>query len=124
MIPPPPDELADQPIKIDYISLLAQAQKMMGLQGMRSYVDMATAVETLKSSSPDGAIKTNSDFLLDEYAQGLALPPQITRPEEEVNEFKRMQQQMQQMQQQLEALKQTSEAAKNFATADAQNAWY
>lgn len=122
MIPPPPEEIAGQPIKIDYISLLAQAQKMMGLQGMRSYVDMATAVETLKASSPDGAIKTNSDFLLDEYAQGLALPAQITRPEDEVNEFKRMQEQMGQMQQQLEALKQTSEAAKNFATAEAQGA--
>jgi hypothetical protein len=75
----------------------------------------------LKSSSPDGAIKTNADFLLDEYAQGLALAPQITRPEEEVNQFKQLQQQMQQQQQQIEMLKQTSEAAKNFAGAEAEN---
>jgi len=120
MIPPPPDELAEQPIQVDYISLLAQAQKMMGLQGIRSYVDMATAVETLKASSPDGAVKTNSDFLLDEYAQGLALAPQITRPDDQAGQFRQLQQQLAQQQQQIEMLKQGSEAVKNLATADAQ----
>ena len=117
MIPPPPPELQGQPIKVDYISLLAQAQKMMGLQGLRSYVDMATSVETLKASSPDGAMKTNADFVLDEYAQGLALAPQVTRPQEEVNQIRQMQEQMKQMAQELEMLKQGSEAAKNFSQA-------
>ena len=120
MIPPPPPELAEQPIKVDYISLLAQAQKMMGLQGLRSYVDFATAVETLKASSPDGAIKSNSDFMLDEYASQLALAPQVTRPKDEVDQFKQMQAQMQEMAQKIDMLKQTSEAAKNMSQAQAQ----
>lgn len=117
MIPPPPPELAGQPIKIDYISLLAQAQKMMGLQGLRSYVDMATAVETLKAASPDGAVKSNSDFILDEYASGLALAPQVTRPDDQVGQIRQMQQEMNRMQQEMEIMKQSSEAARNFAQA-------
>ena len=117
MIPPPPPELANQPIKVDYVSLLAQAQKMMGLQGLRSYVDFATAVETLKAASPDGALKSNADFMLDEYAQQLALAPQVTRPDEEVNQVRQMKSQMDQMAQQIEMLKQASEVDKNMAQA-------
>ena len=122
MIPPPPAELAEQPIKIDYISLLAQAQKMIGLQGLRSYVEMATAVETLKAGSPDGAVKSNSGFILDEYASGLALAPQVTRPDEQAGQIRQMQQRMAQMAQEMEVLKQSSEAAKNFAQAGEANA--
>ena len=121
MIPPPPPELDNQPIKVDYISLLAQAQKMIGLQGLRSYVDMATAVETLKASSPDGAVKTNSDFILDEYASGLALAPQVTRPDGQAGQIRQLTQRMQQMQQEMEMLKQGSEAVKNIAQAGGQN---
>jgi len=68
--------------------------------------------------NPDSIMKTNFDFLLDEYAAGLALPPQITRPDEEVNQLRQMQQQMQQMAQELEMLKQGSEAVKNFSQAE------
>lgn len=117
MIPPPPLELSGRPLKINYVSLLAQAQKMMGLQGLRSYVDMATAVETLKASSPDQAIKTNSDFILDEYASGLALAPQVTRTDEEAGQIRQLTNQMQQMAQELEMLKSGSEAVRNFAQA-------
>ena len=117
MIPPPPPELVGRALKIDYISLLAQAQKMMVLQGMRAYVEMATSVETLKASSPDGAVKTNADFLLDEYASGLVLSPQITRPDDEVGQIRQMTKRIQDMAQQIEMLKGASEAAKNMSQA-------
>ena len=114
MIPPPPPELADQALKIDYVSLLAQAQKMIGLQGIRSYTDMA---RTIAEVNPDSLVKTNFDYLLDEYASGLSLPPQITRPDDEVGIIREQQQQIQQMAQQIEMLKQGAEAAKNLASA-------
>ena len=115
MIPPPPFELAGQPLKIDYISLLAQAQKMIGLQGLRSYVDMARMSAEV---SPESIAKTNFNFLLDEYAQGLSLPPQVTRTDEEVGLIIQQQRQMQQMAQEIEMLKQGSEAVKNLAGAN------
>jgi len=114
MIPPPPPELADQSLKIDYVSLLAQAQKMIGLQGIRSYTDMARMIAEV---NPDSLVKTNFDYLLDEYASGLSLAPQITRPDDEVALVRQQQQQIQQMAQEIEMLKQGSEAAKNLAGA-------
>jgi hypothetical protein len=114
MIPPPPLELAGQPLKIDYVSLLAQAQKMLGLQGLRSYVDMARSVIEVQ---PNATVKTDFDFILDEYAAALSLPPQVTRPPEEVNLVRQQQQQIEQLAQEVELLKQGSEVAKNLASA-------
>jgi Bacteriophage head to tail connecting protein len=118
MIPPPPPELQGSPLRLVFISLLAQAQKMLGLQGMRSYVEMATAVETLKSSSPDGAAKTNTDYILDEYASNLSLPPQVTRPDDQVGQVRQMYQQMQQMAQEIKMLKEGAQAAQALSNAD------
>ena len=114
MIPPPPIELAGTPLKIDWISLLAQAQKMLGLQGLRSYTEMARSVAEV---APESIVKTNFDFILDEYASGLALPPQVTRPDEEVAEIRAQQQKQQQLAQEVELLKQGSEAVKNVSQA-------
>ena len=114
MIPPPPAELAGQPLKIDWISLLAQAQKMLGLQGLRSYTEMARSVAEV---NPDSIFKTNFDFLLDEYAAGLALPPQITFADDEAAELRQIAKQQQQLAQEVETLKQGSEAVKNVAQA-------
>jgi hypothetical protein len=115
MIPPPPMEIAGRPLKIDYISLLAQAQKMMGLQGLRSYVDMARMSAEV---SPESIVKTNFNFVLDEYAAGLALPPQVTRTDDEVNAIIEMQQKQAQMMEEIEALKGGSEAVRNLAQAN------
>jgi len=118
MIPPPPPELQGSSLRINFISLLAQAQKMIGLQGLRSYVEIATAVESLKASSPDQAAKTNCDYLLDEYAQNLSLPPQVTRTDEEAGQVRQMYQQVQQMAQEIESLKTAAEATRALASAD------
>ncbi len=79
---------------------------------------MATSVETLKASSPDGAMKTNADFVLDEYAQALALAPQVTRPQDTVDLLRQQQQQIAEMAQKIEMLKTGAEAAKGLAETD------
>jgi len=114
MIPPPPPEIEGQPLRIDYVSLLAQAQKMMGLQGLRSYVDM---VRMTAEVSPESLVKTNFDFIMDEYASGLALPPEVTRPDEEVAAIRQAQQQAEAEMREAELAKQESEAVKNMAGA-------
>lgn len=114
MVPPPPPELQATPLRIQFISLLAQAQKMLGLQGMRSYIQMATEIETMRKASPDQAAKTNSDFVLDEYATSLSLPPQVTRTDEEAGQVRQMLMQMQQMAQQIEMLKGAAQAAQSL----------
>lgn len=115
MLPPAPPELQETALKLNFISLLARAQKMLGLQGMRSYTEFATAISAI---SPDSVVKTNFEFMLDEYASALSLSPSVTRPDDEVNYIKGLQQQLQQLAQEIELIKQGSEAVRNLSQAE------
>ena len=115
MIPAPPVELQGGSLEINYVSLLAQAQKMIGLQGMRSYLETATAVAQI---NPDSTIKTNWNQFLDNYADSLSLASNITRDDETVDQITSMLRQMEQMAQQIEMLKSGTEAAKTLSETD------
>lgn len=85
MLPPPPPELQGAKLKIDYVSLLAQAQKMIGIAGMEAYLEKA---ERIARVNPDSVIKTDWDAYLEEYAERVALSPRITRDQQLVEEIR------------------------------------
>jgi hypothetical protein len=89
MIPPPPREMANQSLRIDYVSTLAQAQKMMGLSSMRAFKQDAMEIATISDA---GVIKVNWEEYLDQEAFKLGVPAAITRSPEEVAEIKAAQQ--------------------------------
>lgn len=113
-IPPPPPELAGQNLKIEYISVLAKAQKMVGLQNMNAYSQKATEVAQV---SPDSIFKTNWNKYLQHFADRLAIPADVTRTDDQVDQMVAMKNQIVEMQQQLEMLKQGTEAARNLGNA-------
>jgi hypothetical protein len=88
MIPPPPREMVDQSLKIDYVSTLAQAQKMLGLSNMRAFKQDALEVATVSDA---GVIKVNWERYLDEEAFKLGVPASITRSDDEVAAIKEQQ---------------------------------
>jgi hypothetical protein len=88
MIPPPPREMVDQVLKVDYVSTLAQAQKMMGLSSMRAFKQDALEIAAV---SDDGVIKVNWEEYLDHEAFKLGVPASITRSPEEVAAIKQAQ---------------------------------
>ena len=114
-IPPPPPELMGQRLKFDYISMLAQAQKMVGLQSMRMYKNEAMEIATVE---PGTLLKTNWDAYLQELANRLALSPEITRPDDEVMMLRQIEQQQNQMMQEIAMLKEQAGIAKTVADTD------
>jgi hypothetical protein len=116
MIPPVPMELEGQPLKVDYISLLAQAQKMMGLQHMDMFLQVVTATTGIPIDHPTSD-KLDMDAYLDEYALRLGINPEITRSPEVVAQIRQMKQQAIEQQQQMELLSQAPDAAKKLAGA-------
>lgn len=72
--PPVPRELAGQEIKIEYISLLAQAQKAVGTA---SISQLAAFVGSLAQFKPDVLDKVNFDAAVDEYAEAQGVPPKL-----------------------------------------------
>lgn len=96
MFPEPPEELQGEDLRVEYISVLAQAQKMVSLGAMDRFVQFAGAVVTLK---PQAADKVDGDQMLDEYADALGVPPTVVVSDDAVEAKREADAQQQQMMQ-------------------------
>ena len=81
MIPPPPAEIAGGGLKIDYTSMLAQAQKQAGLSGMTHFLAMAGEIT---GRFPESGLKINPDEAIDQLAYIDNVPPKVVRSDDEV----------------------------------------
>lgn len=125
MFPPFPEdmmqELAGEDLKIEYISPLAQAQKMSGLTAIEQLFAFAGNVAQLM---PDVLDKIDALEALDKYAAALGSPAAILRSDDEVAKLQEARrkaqaqaQQQEMMMQAAPALNQTAQAAKNLRDA-------
>ncbi len=123
--PPIPDDVAErlsaEEVKIEYISPLAQAQKMSGLVNIEQAVAFAGQMSQLW---PDAVKKVDPIGAVTEYFEMLGAPGRMQRSAEEVERMIQEEQQM--MQQQAEAQQQAmyaqaaapaAQAAKNLTEA-------
>ena len=76
LITPPPKEIAGQELKIKYISILAQAQKMVGTTAMQQVLAYASqlAQTQLQFGQAEVLDNINFDEQIMEYAQMLGVP--------------------------------------------------
>ena len=76
MILPPPQEIQEMEIKIKYISILAQAQKMVGATAMQQVLMYAQQLATiqLQLGQADVCDNINFDEQLQSYAKMLGIP--------------------------------------------------
>lgn len=109
VIPPPPDEIAGQNLKIDYIGTLAQSVKMMGLTNITN--SLPIIVEALKID-PSAAIKLNVKEMIDYVATQSNWPPKLVRSDEECAEMEARAAQAQQQAAQMEQIQALAGAAK------------
>jgi hypothetical protein len=108
LIPPAPEVLAGKMLKIDYISLLAQAQQAVGL----SSVDKLTAfVAGLSQFNPEVLDKFDGDEAIDQYARMLGVPAAVIKSDEMVAEVRMARAQQQAMQEQLAAAQSMAQTA-------------
>lgn len=76
MLLPPPQEIQDMEMKIKYISILAQAQKMVGTTAMQQVLMYAQQLATiqLQLGQADVLDNVNFDEQIQEYADMLGIP--------------------------------------------------
>ncbi len=82
ILPEPPPELQETPLKIEYISTLAQAQRAVATNS----IDRLTAFTAglVKSGWSQAGDKIDVDQAIDEYAQVIGVPPRIIVSDENV----------------------------------------
>lgn len=100
----PPIELEEQTLKIEYVSMLAQAQKAIGTGAIERVFSFAGSIAAVK---PDIMDKLDADQALDEYAEMVGAPPAVVVPDDKVKgmrDARAKQMQQQQMAEQLPAM--------------------
>lgn len=96
MIPPPPEVMQGMPLRIEYISVMAQAQKSIGLSSLTQAVGFIGQLAQVK---PEALDKLNIDEAIDSYAEMSGVSPTVILPQEQVDQIRqRRAQQQQQMQ--------------------------
>ena len=112
LFPPPPPELEGQEIKIEYLGLLAQAQKLVTTQNIER---TAGYVGSIAQADPRVKYKFNWLQSIEEYADANGTPPQLIVPDDVVEQ--RYQQEQQAVQQAVaqEQISQSADTAKKLS---------
>lgn len=114
-IPPPPEELQGHALKVEYVSIMAQAQKLLSVTGIER---IATFVGNLAALKPEVLDKLDLDQLVDELADSLGVPPAIIRTDEAVEALRQARAKAQQQQAAAEQGLQAAQAAKTLSETD------
>lgn len=113
-LPEIPEELQGMELKVEYISMMAQAQKLIGLAGMDRFWGMT---ERMSQLAPDALVKVNTDRYIEVYADNCGLNPAIMRTDEEADQIRQQAAQAQQAQAQAQSMRDVTSSVKNLAQA-------
>ena len=113
---PLPEELQGVDLKVEYISMMSQAQKLIGISGIERFVGFVSQVA---GADPSVLDKINKDQLIDTYADITSVPPNLVLTDDQVSELRAQRAQaqaaQQQQMQQMEMLKSAASSAKDLA---------
>lgn len=112
LIPFPPQEIHGQPLKVEYLSILAQAQKSAMLSSVERF---AGFVGNIAGGNPSVLDKVDMDEIIDVYGDMIGVPPSIVKSNEEVQMLRERRAQEQFKQKQLEALPALAKGAKDLS---------
>jgi hypothetical protein len=99
LMPEPPKELDGIDLKVEYISVMAQAQRAIGTGAIER---LAGFVGNLAAAKPEVLDKLDADQSIDEYAEMLGVPPKIVVSDDQVAKIRAQRAEMQQQQMMME----------------------
>lgn len=73
-IPPPPEEISEMPLKIEYIGMLAQAQQQVGIGAIERFLGFTANIAQFQ---PEVLDKVDFDQTIDEVGTVLGVPSRI-----------------------------------------------
>lgn len=115
ILPPPPREIQGRDLKVEFTSILAQAQKATGARSLDRLIE---SVARMAQLNPETVDKLNFDQTVDEYASMFAVRQSVVRPDDEVAEIRAQRAQQAMAEQQSASVAGFADAAKKFAETD------
>jgi hypothetical protein len=111
-----PQEMQGMPLKVEYTSLLAQAQQMVVTAPIQQLVGFTAQVAQAKMVADQAGIKKlNWDENIDQYAQALGTPPKCVHSDDEVEQMMAEDAKQKQAMMMAQHAESTSKALKNVA---------
>ena len=115
IIPPPPPEIQNQMMTIDFVSMLAQAQQATKAGSIERVLSLAGNMAGVIPGSTD---KIDFDYALDKYSALLNNDPKMMRTADEVAKIREDRAHQEQAAQQAQIAEQLARGAKTLAQAD------
>lgn len=120
LIPPPPSDLEGVDLKVEYVSIMAQAQKLVGISSIERFVGFVGQV-LQGTGDPQVLDKIKTDEIIKEHHEAMGLSPDLIRSDEEVEEIRKIRSEQAEQARQIEAAKQMSSTAKDLGTTPVEN---
>lgn len=114
-LPPPPEELQGRDLRVKFISIMAQAQKLQGTTAVERLAGFVGQLAPLRQEILD---KINWDATVDEYGAMLGVAPKVINTADMVEGVRKQRAQMQAQVAKLQAAEQAAGAAQKLASAD------
>lgn len=112
-IPPPPPELQQgQDLKVEYISMMAQAQKLVNLGSTERF---ATFVANLAEAVPTVLDKVDFDEIVEEHGSMMGVAPRVLRSPDQVNAIRQQREERAAMMEKAQQADQLAKAARNLS---------
>ena len=115
VVPTPPAELEGEELRVEYVSMLAQAQRAVGTGAVDRLLGTVGAVAQLR---PEVVDKLDADQLIDAYADMLGVPPDLIVADDQVAIIREQRAKQEAQQQALQAAPMVADTAKKLADAD------
>ncbi|MGC1098545.1 portal protein [Pantoea agglomerans] len=115
MLPPAPEVLQGTALRIEYISVMAQAQKSIGVNSMERFVGF---VGGMAQAKPEALDKLDIDKIIDSYGDSIGVSPSVIVPDEEVQKIRQARAEQIQQQQQMQMAQAAVAGAKDLSQAN------
>lgn len=112
IVPPPPEEMQGMDISVEFVSMLAQAQRAIATNGIDRFVGNLGAVAGFK---PDVLDKFNSDEWADAYSDMLGVDPNLIVSNEQVAVIRKQRADAQAAQAKMATMQQAAATTKDLA---------
>lgn len=114
-LPEAPEEIEGIELRVEYVSVMAQAQKLVGVGAIER---ISSFVGNLAGVDPTVLDKMDLDQAIDQYGQAVSAPPDIIRSDDAVAAIREQRAQAQQAQQAAEMAQQGAQGAKLLSETD------
>lgn len=117
LIPEPPPEIEGVSLRVEYVSIMAQAQKLVGVAGLERFAGFIGNMAA-QTGNPALLDKVDTDQLIDVYADTLSIPTDVVRSDEDVEAMRGQRAQAEQAQAAAATAVDAAGAAQKLASAD------